>query len=441
MSKSEIIRKLPGWITGFIAFVNTIVGFINLIKGDAGLVTLVLIVTGVGGGIIGCVYIAFKRTQSPVAAGRMIWQYPQWRRYALIGLVVLPLLSAGSGGYYLYRKNQPVEDTIIVLARFTTLSDENRDPGGVTKIVTSYLDAALADYSDLHLILLTDRVISHSDDAEMVGQEYQATVVIWGWYQEGDAGASDLVSVQFKVLRPPHNFPQMAALRGEPQQLPILDEPDTFELELSISANITALTLFIEGMTRYARGEWDEAIDIFDHAVTELEEQGEIKLSLDQEMIYFYSGNAYLRVNDFSQAIDNYTQAITLNPEVGMFYNNRGFAYRNELHYDEAIDDYTTALELNPDYDVARYNRATALYGLGMDNYESAIEDYTELIENNSKYMISAYSWRGATYYKMEKHDLAIGDFEKVITLSEDQELKKTAEGWISQALEAQANQ
>jgi hypothetical protein len=44
----DSIKKLPGWITGFIAFVT------------AGLVTIVLLVAGVGGGTLGCAYLAFK---------------------------------------------------------------------------------------------------------------------------------------------------------------------------------------------------------------------------------------------------------------------------------------------------------------------------------------------------------------------------------------------
>jgi hypothetical protein len=39
----ESIKKLPGWITGFIAFVTAVVGFVKLWQGDTGLVTMVLL--------------------------------------------------------------------------------------------------------------------------------------------------------------------------------------------------------------------------------------------------------------------------------------------------------------------------------------------------------------------------------------------------------------
>jgi hypothetical protein len=39
----DSIKKLPGWITGFIAFVTAVVGFAKLWQGDTSLVTIVLL--------------------------------------------------------------------------------------------------------------------------------------------------------------------------------------------------------------------------------------------------------------------------------------------------------------------------------------------------------------------------------------------------------------
>jgi len=39
----DLIKKLPGWITGFIAFVTAVVGFVKLWQGDTSLVTIVLL--------------------------------------------------------------------------------------------------------------------------------------------------------------------------------------------------------------------------------------------------------------------------------------------------------------------------------------------------------------------------------------------------------------
>jgi hypothetical protein len=39
----DSIKKLPGWITGFIAFITAVVGFVKPWQGDTGLVTIVLL--------------------------------------------------------------------------------------------------------------------------------------------------------------------------------------------------------------------------------------------------------------------------------------------------------------------------------------------------------------------------------------------------------------
>ena len=66
----DSIKKLPGWIMGLIAFVTAVVGFVKLWQGDTGLVTVVLLAIGVGGGTLGCAYLAFKRTPPLVEGGK-----------------------------------------------------------------------------------------------------------------------------------------------------------------------------------------------------------------------------------------------------------------------------------------------------------------------------------------------------------------------------------
>jgi hypothetical protein len=74
----DSIKKLPGWITGLIVFVMAMAGFVRLWQGDAGLVTIVLLAIGVGGGTLGCAYLAFKRIPSLLESGKRKWQYPRW---------------------------------------------------------------------------------------------------------------------------------------------------------------------------------------------------------------------------------------------------------------------------------------------------------------------------------------------------------------------------
>jgi hypothetical protein len=114
----DSIKKLPGWITGFIAFVTAVVGFVKLWQGDTGLVTTVLLAIGVGGGTLGCAYLAFKRTPPLVEGGKGTWKYARWRPWALAGLFIIPLLTVGGVGYHCYQQTRPPTKVILLVADF-----------------------------------------------------------------------------------------------------------------------------------------------------------------------------------------------------------------------------------------------------------------------------------------------------------------------------------
>ena len=136
----DLIPKLPGWITGLIAFVTAVVGFIKLWQGDTGLVTIVLLVVGAGGGTLGCAYLAFKRTPPLVEGGKGTWQYPRGRRWALAGLVIIPLLTTGVVSYHLYQQARPPDKVILLVADFDGPEPEKYR---VTETVLARLRAAL----------------------------------------------------------------------------------------------------------------------------------------------------------------------------------------------------------------------------------------------------------------------------------------------------------
>jgi len=57
------------------------------------------------------------------------------------------------------------------------------------------------------------------------------------------------------------------------------------------------------------------------------------------------------------QAIADYSQAITLDPEHPAAYNNRGFIYYRTGDLDKAMIDFDQAIQLSPDEADAYYNR------------------------------------------------------------------------------------
>src|SRR5215469_8549694 len=64
-------------------------------------------------------------------------------------------------------------------------------------------------------------------------------------------------------------------------------------------------------------------------------------------------GNIYLSQRNYDRAIDDYNEAIRLDPKYAIGFNNRGLAYQRKGQIDRAIEDYDEAIRLNPAYALA----------------------------------------------------------------------------------------
>uniref|UniRef100_A0A8C1R9E2 Translocase of outer mitochondrial membrane 70 homolog A (S. cerevisiae) n=1 Tax=Cyprinus carpio TaxID=7962 RepID=A0A8C1R9E2_CYPCA len=108
-------------------------------------------------------------------------------------------------------------------------------------------------------------------------------------------------------------------------------------------------------------------------------------------------GNKYFKAGRYDQAIQCYTDAISLCPkeqkgDLSTFYQNRAAAYEQQLKWTEVIQDCTQAVELNPCYIKALFRRAKALEKLG--NKKECLEDVTavcilEVFQNQQSMLLA----------------------------------------------------
>lgn len=132
---------------------------------------------------------------------------------------------------------------------------------------------------------------------------------------------------------------------------------------------------------------------------------------------HFNSGYDHSENKEYTEAVEDYTRAITINPDDGYAYNNRGAARVNQGDLDGAIADYDRAIELNPDYVLAYNNRGNARRIQG--DLDRAIEDYTRAIELNPD-DATAYNNRGIARRNQGDLDGAIEDYTRAIAINPD---------------------
>ena len=142
-------------------------------------------------------------------------------------------------------------------------------------------------------------------------------------------------------------------------------------------------------------------------------------------------GDHFLKNGMYKLAIKYYDAALKRNPDLAITYSRRGYTKDALGDYEGAIEDYTTAIELNPNVG-AYYNRGNAKRHLGDD--KGAIADYDTVITLNPE-DVSAYYNRGNIKRKIRDYVGAIADYNSVIKLNPEDVYAYKNRGTAKQAL------
>ncbi len=140
-------------------------------------------------------------------------------------------------------------------------------------------------------------------------------------------------------------------------------------------------------------------------------------------------GDQYYTDGKYQNALNEYTQAISLDPADALAYYNRGLCYEamangfsnksssilNTPLLEKALKEYNAAIKLNARDGLSWYRKASIKYNL--KRYADAMPDYSRVISINSSEMkrqvpLSFY-FRGKCYYFLKELTLACDDFKK----------------------------
>ena len=153
---------------------------------------------------------------------------------------------------------------------------------------------------------------------------------------------------------------------------------------------------------------------------------------------YISRGNFYADKGQHDKAIEEYKNAIDLNPSDPIAYYMRGITYCKKGQYGKGIEDYNRAIDLKPDKAIAYqiYVSRGEFYG-NKGQHERAVEDLRKAIALNPENP-RAYTklWRvhynyGNVSKRKGQYDKAIEEYSAAIGLTPNNPHPYTGRGYI----------
>jgi tetratricopeptide (TPR) repeat protein len=138
-------------------------------------------------------------------------------------------------------------------------------------------------------------------------------------------------------------------------------------------------------------------------------------------------GPAYSLKGDLDRAIENFSEAVKLDPRHPANYATRGFAYLRKHQYERAIEDFDRASDRGPN-PLVYQQRGLAYQNLRQ--HDRALDDYTRSIALDPKREIT-YRYRAIVYGRIGKIELAINDYRQAVKLAPQSPRSLNGLAWL----------
>ena len=165
---------------------------------------------------------------------------------------------------------------------------------------------------------------------------------------------------------------------------------------------------------------FDDAISSFNEALEHGSDMETVGRALAGA--YMGLGEELFSAGNYSGAIQYYTEAVGINPDP-RFYNRIAIAKRRNNQEQEAVENFQQAIEMNPNYAVAYAGLGGAYVGL--QQYDDAIEAYSTALEiepamqQARRGLATAYTAKGNEILERGRVNEAISTLEQAIEANE----------------------
>ncbi len=163
--------------------------------------------------------------------------------------------------------------------------------------------------------------------------------------------------------------------------------------------------IVLDAQSAAREGKYQEAIDLYTQAIG----TGELKPFM---LVAAYNGRGlvYYRMGQYDTAIDDYSRALSIEPENDTVLRNRCFAFIEKREWGYALDDCQASAAAAPGDPQGPDTVGYLYFRQGL--YPQAIEQFNKSIQFNMNYG-PAYLHRGMTYDKLGNREQARADLLK----------------------------
>ncbi len=138
----------------------------------------------------------------------------------------------------------------------------------------------------------------------------------------------------------------------------------------------------------------------------------------------------YLEAKDYDKAIEEYSKATTLKPEVDTAYKMRGLAYAEKKDYQQAIQSYYEAFDKNQD-DPETWN-ALGVASAAIKEYEVAESAFRKAIRLKSDYAEPFYNRAVMSKERGNRED-AKADLQRFLEINKDPKAAEKAQALLKE--------
>lgn len=154
-----------------------------------------------------------------------------------------------------------------------------------------------------------------------------------------------------------------------------------------------------------------------------------LEIEPEDAMVLHARGRAYEQLGRFERALEDYQRALAIDPQLSDVYTQRGIAFGKMGNFRQSIASFSESIRLAPENPDGYFNRGTAYLQQG--DFERATEDFSNVIRIAPK-QESAYYRRGFSQEEAGHRREAIADFRQFLSLSTDPEARLEVEQLLS---------